>query len=303
MIPPFQKYLFPLLKIMEDGQTRNLHDILPLVGNMLNLSEDDMSLTLEKSGMNQHNDRCSWAKTYLVKAGLLKSPARAQFIITDSGKELLDSGIEEITVKYLRNNYPTFAEFSKGSKKDKIISKKENDEIKVTPLQKMEEAFDELNSKIGDDLLAAILDQSPKFFEELVVKLLVAMGYGGDFEDSGEVTKLSGDGGIDGIIKEDALGLDKIYIQAKRWNDSPVGAPTIHEFKGALDTNHATKGVFITTSRFTTDAKAVAKNGSVKIILIDGEQLVNLMIKYGVGVVTSHTFEVKRIDVGFFNPE
>lgn len=302
MIPPFQEYLFPLLTVMGDGKTRTLNDVLPLIGKILALSNEDMSITLEKSGMNQHNDRCSWAKTYLVKAGLLESPARAKFVITNKGRELLKSGIETLSVKYLKKHYPSFAEFSK-SKKKKNTSEKLNKEESITPLQKIEEAFTELNTKLGEDLLLAIMEQSPKFFEELVVKLLVSMGYGGDFEDSGEVTKLTGDGGIDGIIKEDALGLDKIYIQAKRWIDTPVGAPAIHEFKGALDTNHATKGVFITTSRFTNEAIAVARNGSVKIILIDGEQLVSLMIKYGVGVVTSHSYDIKRIDVGFFKPE
>lgn len=271
----------------------------------MNLSEDDLAATLEKSGQNQHYGRCSWAKTWALKAGLIdKAPQKYHFVISKAGQDLVASGITDITQKFLVENYPSFAEFAKRKKHTETGSDtKCSEEDVTTPMDRMEAAYEELTANIADDLLQAILDQTPKFFEELVVKLLVAMGYGGDFEDAAKVTQFSVDGGIDGIIKEDTLGLDKIYIQAKRWTDKTVGAPDIHQFKGALMTVGASKGVYITTSRFSESAKKAAGSGGVKVILIDGEQLARYMIKFNVGVVTSHSFELKRIDFGFFSPE
>lgn len=304
MIPPFQTYLYPFLRLMGDGKSRNMNSICRELGVKMHLSEADMAATLEKSGQNQHYGRCSWAKTWTLKAGLIaKSDSKLHtFEISEAGRELLKSGNTEITRKYLIEHYPSFAEFASRKKVDvPVVSVDEGEE--TTPMDKIEAAYEELTANTVDDLLQAILEQTPKFFEELVVKLLVAMGYGGDFEDAAKVTQLSSDGGIDGIIKEDALGLDKIYIQAKRWNDKPVGSPDIHQFKGALTTVGASKGVYITTSHFTEAAKIAAASGGVRVILIDGEQLARYMIRYNVGVVTSHSFEIKRIDFGFFNPD
>lgn len=301
MIPPFQQYLYPFLKIMGDGKIRNISDIRSELASTMKLSQEDLSETLEKSGQYRHHDRCSWAKTYLLKAGLIVCPQRAHFVVSEEGKKLLASGITYITQKFLIEHYPSFAEFanhkkdSSGIKPDKIED--------TTPTDRMIAAYEELTANIADELLQTILNQTPQFFEELVVRLLVAMGYGGDFEGAAKVTQFSSDGGIDGIIKEDTLGLDKIYIQAKRWSDKTVGAPDIQQFMGALMTVKASKGVYITTSHFSEEAKKVANQGNVKVVLIDGEQLARYMIKFNVGVVTSHSFEVKRIDLGFFNPE
>ncbi len=302
MIPPFQQYLYPFLKLMGDGKVRNIKsDVWSELATSMKLSQSDLSETIEKSGQNRHYDRCSWAKTYMLKAGLVISPQRATFVISEQGRQLLDSGITDITQKFLIEHYPSFAEFvnhkkdSSGAEPSKIED--------TTPTDRMIAAHEELTANLVDEILRTILEQSPQFFEELVVKLLVAMGYGGDFEGAAKVTQFSGDRGIDGIIKEDALGLDKVYIQAKRWNDKTVGAPDIHQFKGALMTVGANKGVYITTSHFSEEAKKVANSGSVRVVLIDGEQLARYMIKFNVGVVTSHSFEVKRIDFGFFNPE
>lgn len=301
MIPPFQQYLYPFLKIMGDGKIRNISDIRSELATTMKLSQEDLSETLEKSGQYRHHDRCSWAKTYLLKAGLIVCPQRAHFVVSEEGKKLLTSGITYITQKFLIEHYPSFAEFanhkkdSSGIKPDKIED--------TTPTDRMIAAYEELTANIADELLQTILNQTPQFFEELVVRLLVAMGYGGDFEGAAKVTQFSSDGGIDGIIKEDTLGLDKIYIQAKRWTDKTVGAPDIQQFMGALMTVKASKGVYITTSHFSEEAKKVASQGNVKVVLIDGEQLARYMIKFNVGVVTSHSFEVKRIDLGFFNPE
>lgn len=301
MIPPFQQYLYPFLKLMGDGKVRNMADIRPLLATAMKLSDADLSETLEKSGQYRHHDRCSWAKTYLLKAGLIACPQRAHFVVTEEGKKLLTSGITEITSKFLIEHYPSFAEFA-NHKKDSFRAEPSKVED-TTPTDRMIAAHEELTANLVDEILQAILEQSFQFFEELVVKLLVAMGYGGDFEGAAKVTQSSGDGGIDGIIKEDTLGLDKIYIQAKRWTGKTVGAPDIQQFMGALMTVGASKGVYITTSHFSEGAKTTAIHGNVKVVLIDGEQLARYMIKFNVGVVTSHSFEVKRIDFGFFNPE
>lgn len=304
MFPTFQEYLHPFLTLMSDGKTRTISQITKELGKIMPLTEDDLNYTYESSGQNKHSNQCSWAKTWTLKAGLIKLvDAKAHtFSITEEGRRILAKGIKPITRKYLIENYPSFADFAKHKKitKNEIIPEVISE---ITPLEKIESAYEELTLDIADNLLKSILEQTPKFFEELVVKLLVAMGYGGDFEDAAKVTQLSGDGGIDGVIKEDALGLDKIYIQAKRWSEKLVGAPDIHQFIGALTTVGANKGVYITTSSFTEPAKVVAQSGSIKVILIDGYQLARYMIKYNVGVVTSHSFEIKRIDFGFFNPD
>lgn len=301
MIPPFQQYLYPLLKLMGDGKVRTISDVRSELATIMKLSAADLSQTLEKSGQYRHHDRCSWAKTYLIKAGLIISPQRAMFVISEQGRQLLASGVADITQKFLIEHYPSFAEFANHKKDLSGVERDKDGES--TPTDRMIAAYKDLTDNLVDDVLRTVLEQPAQFFEELVVKLLVAMGYGGDFEGAAKVTQYSGDGGIDGIIKEDALGLDKVYIQAKRWNDKTVGAPDIHQFKGALMTVGATKGVYITTSHFSEEAKKVASNGSVRVVLIDGEQLARYMIKFNVGVVTSHSFEVKRIDFGFFNPE
>lgn len=300
MIPPFQQYLYPSLELMGDGKVRKLSDVWSELAEKMNLSAADLSETLERSGQNRHYDRCSWAKTWMMKAGLLVSPQRATFVISEAGKQLLASGETNITREFLVGHYPSFAEFANGKNVGVMAVDKVED---MTPTDRMVAAYEELTANIADELLKAVLAQTPQFFEELVVKLLVAMGYGGDFEGAAKVTQFSADGGIDGIIKEDTLGLDKIYIQAKRWSGKTVGAPDIQQFMGALMTVGASKGVYITTSHFSEEAKRAASRGNVKVVLIDGEQLARYMIKFNVGVVTSHSFEVKRIDLGFFNPE
>lgn len=300
MIPPFQQYLYPFLKLMGDGKLRTMSDIAPVLAKEMKLSDADKAEKYERSGSNRHYDRCSWAKTWMVKAGLLVCPKRATFAISEAGMQLLASGETNITREFLVGHYPSFAEFANGKSVGVIAEDKVED---MTPTDRMVAAYEELTANIADELLKAVLAQTPQFFEELVVKLLVAMGYGGDFEGAAKVTQYTADGGIDGIIKEDALGLDKVYIQAKRWNDKTVGAPDIHQFKGALMSEGATKGVYITTSHFSEEAKKAANSGNIKVVLIDGEQLARYMIRFNVGVVTSHSFEVKRIDFGFFNPE
>lgn len=305
MIPPFQKYLYPFLKLMGDGKIRNISQISEALGKSMNLTPEELVETYETSGQNRHHGRCGWARTWFLKAGILESPKRGHYIISKTGRELLNSGRTEITQKFLIDRYPSFAMFAKTKKKDKAVQATEETHEESDPLNQMEDAFSQLNNKLIDDLLQYIGEQDPKFFEKLVVDLLVAMGYGGDFEDAAKVTQFSNDGGIDGIIKEDALGLDKVYLQAKRWRESNiVGAPDIHKFMGALMSIGASKGVYITTSSFSKAAiDVVASNKSLKLVLIDGKQLAKYMIKYNVGVISQHSYIIKRVDTGYFEQE
>lgn len=305
MIPPFQQYLYPFLKLMGDDKVRNISQVSDDLGKLMKLTEDELAETYETSGQNRHRGRCGWARTWFLKAGLLDSPKRGNFVISKSGRNLLASGQTDITQKFLIDHYPNFASFAKTKKKDKNVSNLEEPHDTSDPMNQMEDAFAQLNNKLIDDLLQYISEQDPKFFEKLVVDLLVAMGYGGDFEDAAKVTQFSNDGGIDGIIKEDALGLDKVYLQAKRWKETNiVGAPDIHKFMGALMSIGASKGVYITTSSFSKAAlDVVASNKSLKLVLIDGKQLAKYMIKYNVGVISQHSYIVKRVDTGYFEGE
>lgn len=307
MIPSFQKYLYPFLKLMGDGKARKMSEIIEALAPVMKLTPEDIDACYENSGQNIHLGRCNWAKTWFSKAGVVGSPKRGIYVITPVGQDLLNSGVTEITQKLLMSKYPSFKEFARPKKKTSkstAVQEPPLDEP-LDPTAQMEEAFNLINSNLVDDILQCIAKQSPKFFEKLVVKLLVAMGYGGDFEDSAKVTKFSGDGGIDGIIKEDALGLDKVYIQAKRWGaDHKVTAPDIQQFMGALLSIGATKGVYMTTSYFTNEARKVcASSPHVKLVLIDGTELANYMIKYNVGVIADHSYVIKRVDSGFFDEE
>lgn len=290
---------------MGDGKTRNISQVCEDLAKSMNLTEEELAETYETSGQNRHHGRCGWARTWFLKAGILESPKRGDFSISRTGKDLLNSGQTEITQKFLIEHYPSFADFAKTKKKDKHVTVNEEPHEASDPINQMEDAFSQLNNKLIDDLLQFIGEQDPKFFEKLVVDLLVAMGYGGDFEDAAKVTQFSNDGGIDGIIKEDALGLDKVYLQAKRWKESNiVGAPDIHKFMGALMSIGASKGVYITTSSFSKAAlEVVTSNKSLKLVLIDGKQLAKYMIKYNVGVISQHSYTIKRVDAGYFEGE
>ena len=305
MIPSFQKYLYQFLKLMGDGKMRNISQVCDDLGKSMNLSEEELVETYETSGQNRHHGRCGWTRTWYLKAGIIESPKRGHYVIANSGIELLKSGETNITQKFLIENYPDFATFARPKKKDKPTIAVDEPHETSDPINQMEDAFAQLNNKLIDDLLQHIGEQDPKFFEKLVVDLLVAMGYGGDFEDAAKVTQFSNDGGIDGIIKEDALGLDKVYLQAKRWKEcNIVGAPDIHKFMGALMSIGASKGVYITTSGFSKAAlDVVASNKSLKLVLINGKQLAKYMIKYNVGVISQHSYTIKRVDSGYFEGE
>lgn len=303
MVPTFDKFLYPVLKTLSDGREHTLKDLIKSLIEEFSLNNEDINETVKSGLETKLHNRMQWATTYLNKAGLVTRPMRGVNKITKLGQELLKKDILDITPKYLSEHYPDFNKFATGNKKkddvnlDKVIINQDK-----TPSEVMEEAFDEIKSSLASELLNHVKEQSPQFFEKMVVQLLMAMGYGGSLEDAGTVTQLSHDEGIDGIIKEDKLGLDAIYIQAKRYDKGFVGRPEIQKFVGALSGQGATKGIFITTSSFTKEAMEFkSKAVGVKMVLVDGEQLCNLMIDYNIGVSPKQTFEIKRIDTDFFD--
>ena len=268
------------------------------------LTDEDCSLRTKNGNTTQVQDRINWVRQYLRRALMIELPQRGVYRITQRGKDYLASH-NTLTKRDLME-YPEFESYAFGStssRTDTTESKsvqEENDE-ELTPTEQLEQAYHSIVDDLAADLLQKTLEQSPYFFEHLVVDLLVKMGYGGSFANSAQVTQYVHDDGIDGIIYEDKLGLDKIYIQAKRYKlDNTVGKPQIQQFSGALDEQKATKGVFITTSSYSKEAKQYVQNLNKKIVLIDGQELARYMIEYNVGVSTKQVYEVKRIDSDYF---
>ena len=302
MIPPFDQFIHPVLLSLKDGKPRDIADIRKFVATYFNLSEEDILERTFRGTTTKLYDRTQWSTTYLDKAGYITKPQRGVSIITADGINALDSG-NIISVDYLKEHSASFVEFAskvntpkaENIKKEEISS--EDSEIE-TPEDALNRNFSVVNQNLADDLLKMVKGINPKRFEELVVQLLGKMGYGDRIEESGIVTQYAKDGGIDGIIKEDKLGLDTIYVQAKRW-DNVVTVKEVRGFVGALDEFGGTKGVFITTSSFTKDALHYSPKNK-KVILIDGLQLCNYMIEYNLGVSVKQTFEIKRIDTDFF---
>lgn len=250
------------------------------------------------------DNRVGWAKTYLSKALLIEQVQRGIFRITERGKKVLANKPEKINNKFLRQ-FPEFLVFQERSSSSEEEPQHSNNVVDIsvveTPNERIETAFGELRSALSKEVIERVTSISPTRFERLVVELLVKMGYGGALPDAGKMTKLSGDEGIDGVIKEDKLGLDRIYLQAKRWNNTTVGRPEIQKFVGALAGQKAQKGVFITTSAFSKEAREYAANLQQKVVLIDGEQLAELMIEYDLGVAVAQTYLIKRVDNDYFD--
>lgn len=303
MVPIFTKFFYPVLKFLENGTVQNLKSTVQYVSDYFHLSDEDRQEKIKSGRATKVYDRTQWSMTYLRAAGLILSPKRGRYLITSKGKQILDFGITELSQKDLCNISPEFEAFLHGKKLNATPSE-ESETISPTPTLSPSETIDEIitqiNASLSTELLAQIKNQTPGFFEQLVLDLLVKMGYGGNREDAAMVTKISHDGGIDGIIKEDRLGLDMIYIQAKRWENT-VQKPEIQKFRGALSERGATKGIFITTSDFSSGAKESAQNA--KIVLIDGIELCRLMIEFGVGVSIKTVYEIKRLDTDYFNSE
>ena len=294
MLPRYDEFYAPLLHVLKDGNAYTMKEVKKRIAENLHLPEDALLERLASGRQSVYDNRIGWAKTYLQKAGVVVSPKRAQIMITDRGKALLSSG-ETITNALLEEKYPEFAEFCGKKSSDKVIDVTDTVLAEETPQEVLDRVYGTINEQLADDLLIEIMGQSAKFFEILVVDLMKAMNYGDGF-----VTKLSGDDGIDGIIHEDKLGFNLIYIQAKRWNpDTTIGKPEIQKFAGAMmGPPKVEKGLFITTAKFSQGAKDYAN--AQHIILVDGRKLTELMIEHELGVSTQKSYRIKRIDSDYF---
>ena len=301
-IPDFQSVMRPLMDVVSDGKEHFMREALDRLAKHFELTEEERKRLLPSGQQEIFTNRVAWAKTHLRMAGLIEAPARGIFKITPRGQEILRTTADRIDLRLLQKQ-PGYLE-ARGRKRDKISAEgaPEDSTSEQTPEELMEESFAALRESLGRELLAKLKGSSPSFFERLVVELLVRMGYGGTRKDAGQTIGRSGDQGIDGIIKEDRLGLDTIYIQAKKWEQT-IGRPEIQKFAGALQGVRAKKGIFITTSDFSKEAVEYASRIDSKIVLIDGEQLWSLMIDFGIGVSTTATYEVKKIDNDYFSEE
>ena len=297
-IPDYQMIMLPLLRLVGDSKEYAFRDTIDLLADEFNLSEPERRQMLPSGQQTVFHNRVGWARTYLKKAGLVLSPRRGIIRITQRGTDILASNPENIDVELL-DQFPEFVQF-KNLKREKVSEL--SSEQPGTPEEVLENAFQNLRQSLANELLDQIKSSPPSLFEKIVVELLVGMGYGGTLKDAGQAIGKSGDEGIDGIIKEDRLGLDIIYIQAKRWENT-VGRPEIQKFAGALQGQRARKGVFITTSEFSKDAEEYAAKIDSKIVLIDGEQLAQYLIDHNIGVTPITNYEVKRIDSDYFSEE
>jgi len=302
-IPDYQTLMLPLLTIAGDGKVHTKREALSVLAEQFKLTEDERKELLPSGNQAIFDNRVGWARTYLKKAVLIEYVQRGQFQITERGKSVLAKNLPRIDVPYLRQ-FPEFLEFHKKPSHTTTVQEQvEELEAVETPEELVASGYLNLRQQVEHELLLRVKDCPPEFFERLVVKLLTTIGYGGSLADAGKALGKSGDGGVDGVIKEDKLGLDQIYIQAKRWDDTTVGRPEIQKFVGALHGKRARKGIFITTSTFSKDAQEYANSVETKVILIDGSRLVELMFDYGVGVSTVNNYVVKRIDSDFFEDE
>ena len=301
-IPDYQTIMLPLLERIADKKQYLLKDLISVLGQHFKLTEEELNELLPSGSGLLFANRVGWARTYLKKAGLLDSPQRGYLIITDRGLKVLSKKPERIDNNLLKQ-FPEFLEFQnlKREGAESIASDQSASNDKETPEETIEVAYQNIRQSLAQELLDTVQKMSPSFFERLVVELLVKMGYGGSIKDAGKAVGKTGDEGIDGTIKEDKLGLDIIYIQAKRWKaENVVGRPELHKFVGALAGQGAKKGIFITTSSFTKDALGYTPRNETKIVLIDGVQLAQLMIDYNLGVSVQRTYEVKRLDNDYF---
>lgn len=295
-----------LLSVLQSGDPLPLRQVYQAVCEHYAFTPEQLAHTLPSGRQTTVRSRVGWAKTYLVKAGLIEQPKRGLCLITERGKAALASG-QTIDNHYLAQ-FGEFVAFTQATDEStgslpaalSNTAEEQKPEQASTPQEQIEQALAAINRSLADDLLAEILGLSPRFFEQLVVDLMVAMGYGGSQQDAARTTRYQSDGGIDGIIKEDRLGLDSIYLQAKRYTDKTVGRPEIQAFAGALDLHRARKGVFITTSSFSREAQEYVGLIEKRIVLIDGAHLAALMIEYGVGVTTRQTLTIKTLDSDYF---
>lgn len=298
-VPDFQTIMLPLLHCFGDSQEYSTQELLDILAKQFSLTEEELDALLPSGKQTIFYNRVGWARTYLTKAGLLEMSRRSYYRITERGKDVLARNPSRIDMKFLEQfpEYIEFRERESGRRKSKGTSVSESGE--KTPEEILEDAYEEIRDGLAQELLGLVKQSTPSFFERLVVELLVKMGYGGSRRDAARAVGQVGDEGIDGIIDEDRLGLDTIYIQAKKW-DNVVGRPEIQKFVGALMGKRAKKGIFITTSSFSADAVNYVSSIDAKIVLIDGKRLSELMIDYDVGVTPVTAYQLKRIDSDYF---
>jgi restriction system protein len=307
-IPDYETLMLPLLQLAAEanGQEVALPAAVGKLTDQFNLTDDERQELLPSGGTFKFSSRVSWARTYLQKAGLLEAARRGHFRITDRGQSILKTKPDRIPDRIDGNLLSQFEEFREfqGKKRDRRTERVvEPPLLAETPIESLGTQYERLREALASEVLERVKKCSPQFFERLVILLLVRMGYGGSLKDAGQAVGKTKDGGIDGVIREDKLGLASIYVQAKRWNDKPVGSPDIDQFAGALSKKKATKGIFITTSTFTKDALASMRDYSSRIVLIDGIQLAGYMIDHGVGVSIMSTYDIKKIDSDFFEED
>lgn len=297
-IPDYQDCMLPLLEAVSDGKEHVVRDVTRALADRFGLSEEERNELLPSGGQSVIANRVAWAKTYLKKAGLIQQPSRGVIRITDEGQAIIKGKPGKIDTEFLRR-YPAFTEFIGRSTPEAATEPRPD---MATPEESLGASYLALRNALADELLDRVRACSPQFFERLVVELLVAMGYGGSLADAGQAVGRTGDGGIDGIIKEDKLGLDVVCIQAKRW-EKTVGRPEVQGFAGSMEGFRARKGVMLTTSTFSKEAQEYVSRIERKIVLIDGIRLAELMIDHGIGVETAHTYVIKKIDLDYFSDE
>lgn len=292
--------MLPFLKAIEDGQTYRHRDVIDKLANVFNITYEERKELLPSGRQGIFDNRVGWARTYLKKAALIESPQRGSYYITQRGKDVLSQNPAEITNRFLAQ-FPEFRNFTNPSDEGETPPNPD-EKTEGTPEELLEYAYKKIKDNLAQEIIDKIKTCSPKFFENLVIDLLLRMGYGGSRKDAGQSMGKTGDGGIDGIIKEDRLGLDIIYIQAKRW-EGQVPVKEIRDFAGSLLGKRAKKGIFITTSSFPQTAQSFVDGIEHKIILIDGQRLSELMLEHNVGVSIQSSFEVKKIDTDYFSED
>ncbi|MBA3322626.1 MAG: restriction endonuclease [Pyrinomonadaceae bacterium] len=304
-IPDYQSIMLPLLQLAATNPDKDfaLREAVSLLAGIFKLTDEELQKLLPSGKQATFVNRVGWASTYLKKAGLLESTKRGYFKLAERGANVLTQNPTAINVRHLKQ-FPEFIEFQAARAAQEDGARVDSDATdSLTPEESLEIEYQKIRENLASQLLDRIKQSTPNFFERLVVELLVKMGYGGSRSDAGRAVGRSSDGGIDGIIKEDKLGLDVIYIQAKRWDENTVGRPDVQQFAGALQGQRASKGIFLTTSKFTSEAQEYVSRIGSKIVLINGEQLAQLMIDHNVGVSVSTTYEIKRIDSDYFSEE
>jgi restriction system protein len=302
LIPDFQSVMRPVLEAVRDGVAIPLGVLRESIADVFQLTEEERKERLPSGRQTVINNRVGWARTYLNKAGLLTIPSKGMVQITVRGRETLANGPERITVAWLKQ-FPEFADFHTAKPQTvDVLGVLDVEIAETTPDEQLAAAHQALVQSLADELLAQVRAATPGFFEQLVVDLMLAMGYGGSRKEAGKATQATNDDGIDGIIKEDKLGLDVIYLQAKRWTNT-VHRPEIDKFIGALTRQRARKGVFITTSEFSVGAREAALGLDIKVVLIDGVELARLMVENNLGVSVKQVYEVKQLDSDYFAEE